>query len=69
MPPIERTEPGELAKCSTWYSIDGHYGEHSGVAVWSNAGERLPEVVATELELPLWYTPVEVSITVAMNVV
>jgi hypothetical protein len=69
MPPIVRTAPGELTVRSTWYSIDGHYGEHSGVAVWSDAGERLPEVVAVELETPLWYTPVEVSLDVTMSAV
>jgi hypothetical protein len=54
--PIVRSQPGEVARFSSTYALVGHYGEPVGVAVWRNAGERLPLVaVAVEHEPPVWY--------------
>ena len=58
MVPIQRNEPGEVARFSTTYAVVGHYGESSGIAMWRNAGERLPFVIATDVEPPVWYVTV-----------
>lgn len=51
---IVRYLPGEVATGRGAYALVGHYGEPTGVAMWREAGERLPLVTA-EVEYPLWF--------------
>ena len=61
--PVLLHQPGEVARFSSTYALRGHYGEDLGLAVWCNAGERLPLiVVAVEHEAPASYVLVDDSI-------
>ena len=60
--PVIRSQPGEIARFSSTYVLRGHYGEDLGLAVWCNAGERLPlTAVAVEHEAPACFIPVDES--------
>lgn len=52
---IVRHFPGDEAPWSGTYALVGHYGEETGVTVRRLAGERLPFVVVTNVEQPVWY--------------
>ena len=52
---ILRLSPGEVAPWEGTYTLVGHYGEATGIAVWVGQGTRLPLVIAAEVEGPLWY--------------
>jgi hypothetical protein len=61
MSPLERHEPLELARFSAMYAVVGCDGEPAGVAMWFNAGERLPLITVADVEPPLWYVMVGAS--------
>src|SRR5690348_1863627 len=59
MTALLRHEPGVTAPVSGMYGLVGHFGEPAGVAVWFDAGEKLPlAVVSVEVEHPLWYVQI-----------
>jgi hypothetical protein len=58
--PVVRFNPGEAVRISGTYALYGHYGEPSEVAVWREAGERLPLMTAA-VEGPLWFVLVGIS--------
>jgi hypothetical protein len=55
---LQRHEPGEIVSFTTQYALVGHYGEPTMVALWLNAGERLPLATASDVEPPIWYVTV-----------
>ncbi len=57
--PIRRYEPGETVPFRGKYVLVGHYGEPAGVAVWLDAGDRLPFATAA-IEGPLWFVLVSI---------
>jgi hypothetical protein len=60
MPPQLRHEPGQVVDCTGSYNVVGHYGEPVRIALWFNAGDRLPLVAAADVEPPIWYVLVAV---------
>ena len=61
---IVRYLPGEVVPGRGAYALVGHYGEPTGVAVWREAGERLP-LVSAGVEYPLWFFFVAESMEIA----
>jgi hypothetical protein len=68
MPPIVRYEPSEIVGFTAQYAVVGHYGESSGVALWINAGERLPLITAIDIEPPVWYVRIDGQLEVTAAV-
>lgn len=61
MPPMMRFTPGSIAPVSSTYALVGHYGEATNIALWLDAGERLPTVASAVDFGPLWYVQVDVA--------
>ena len=56
MVPATRYKPGDIARYTTAYLIVSNNGETPGIALWINAGERLPPITAPCIQPPAHYT-------------